>query len=184
MAKGWYVVHTYSGYENKVQKHIQKLIEDGTLANVAFTVKVPSEEVVEIKDGKKKVSTKKFLPGYILVEMDLPEYEWKQPCNAIRQIPGVTGFVGSGRLQKPQPISSEEARAILQRAGEIKSEKVLKPKQSFSVGEMVRITDGPFQSFTGNIEEVNLEKGKLRVMVGIFGRATPVELDFLQVEKV
>ncbi len=184
MAKGWYVVHTYSGYENKVQKHIQKLIEDGTLANVVFTVKVPSEEVVEIKDGKKKVSTKKFLPGYILVEMDLPEYEWKQPCNSIRQIPGVTGFVGSGRLQKPQPISSDEARAILQRAGDIKSEKVLKPRQSFSIGEMVRITDGPFQSFTGNIEEVNLEKGKLRVMVGIFGRATPVELDFLQVEKV
>ncbi len=184
MAKGWYVVHTYSGYENKVQKHIQKLVEDGTLANIVFTVKVPSEEVVEIKDGKKKISTKKFLPGYILVEMDLPEYEWKQACTAIRQIPGVTGFVGSGRNQRPQPISSDEARAILQRAGEIKAEKVLKPKQTFSAGEMVRITDGPFQSFTGTIEEVNLEKGKLRVMVGIFGRSTPVELDYLQVEKV
>jgi transcriptional antiterminator NusG len=184
MAKGWYVVHTYSGYENKVQRHIHKLIEDGGLADVVFTVKVPSEEVVEIKDGKKKVSTKKFLPGYILLEMDLPEYNWKQICTAIRQIPGVTGFVGSNRNQKPQPISAEEARSILQRTGEIKTEKMLKPKQSFSTGEMVRIIDGPFQSFTGAIEEVNLEKGKLRVMVGIFGRATPVEVDFLQVEKV
>jgi len=184
MGKGWYVVHTYSGYENKVQKHIAKLIEDGTLAEVVFTVKVPSEEVVEIKDGKRKISSKKFLPGYILIEMDLPDLNWKGICSAIRQIPGVTGFVGSTRNQKPQTISAEEARAVLQRSGEIKSERVLKPKQNFSSGEAVRINGGPFDSFTGTIEEVNLEKGKLRVMVGIFGRATPVEVDFLQVEKI
>lgn len=184
MAKGWYVVHTYSGYENKVQRHIAKLIEDGTLTESVFTVKVPSEEVVEIREGKRRVSSKKFLPGYIMVEMELPEHDWKKVCSAIRQIPGVTGFVGSTRNQRPQAISADEAREVLQRSGEIKSEKTLKPKQNFSEGETVRITDGPFDSFTGTIEEVNLEKGKLRVMVGIFGRSTPVELDFLQVEKI
>ncbi len=184
MAKGWYVVHTYSGYENKVQKHVRMLVEKGTLKEFVFDVKVPSEEVVEIKDGKKKVSTKKFLPGYIMVEMDLPDLGWKEVCMEIRKIPGVTGFVGSHRNQKPQPISQEEARGILQKSGEIKADRALKPKQSFSVGEMVRIIDGPFDSFTGSIEEANAEKGKLRVMVGIFGRSTPVEVDFLQVEKI
>jgi len=184
MAKGWYVLHTYSGYENKVQKHVNKLREDGTIGDYVFSVKVPSEEVVEIRDGKRRVSSKKFLPGYILLEMDLPDTNWKQVCSAIRQIPGVTGFVGSNRNQKPQAISAEEAREVLQRSGEIKSEKTLKPKQTFAIGETVRITDGPFDTFTGTIEEVNLEKGKLRVMVGIFGRSTPVELDFLQVEKI
>jgi transcriptional antiterminator NusG len=184
MAKGWYVVHTYSGYENKVQRHIVKLIEDGPLAEHVFTVKVPSEEVVEVRDGKRRVTSKKFLPGYILVEMDLPDHNWKQVCAEIRNIPGVTGFVGSTRTQRPQAISAEEAREVLQRAGEIKSEKVLKPKQSFSQGESVRIIEGPFDSFTGTVEEINLEKGKLRVMVGIFGRSTPVEVDFLQVEKI
>jgi transcriptional antiterminator NusG len=116
--------------------------------------------------------------------MDLPDSNWKQICSTIRQIPGVTGFVGFNRNQKPQAISADEAREVLQRAGEIKSEKVLKPKQTFTEGETVRITEGPFDSFTGTIEEINLEKGKLRVMVGIFGRSTPVELDFLQVEKI
>lgn len=184
MAKGWYVLHTYSGYESKVQKHINKLIEDGTISESVFSVKVPAEEVVEIRDGKRRVSSKKFLPGYILLEMDLPDTNWKQVCATIRQIPGVTGFVGSGRNQKPQAISGEEAREVLQRSGEIKSEKALKPKQIFAAGETVRIIEGPFDTFTGSIEEINQEKGKLRVMVGIFGRATPVELDFLQVEKI
>ena len=103
---------------------------------------------------------------------------------AIRAIPGVTGFVGSNRNQKPQSISQEEARSILAKTGEIKADRIMKPRQTFSVGEMVRIIDGPFDSFTGSIEEVNTEKGKLRVMVGIFGRSTPVEVDFLQVEKI
>lgn len=184
MAKSWYVVHTYTGYENKIERTIRIMMADGELGEAVSDVKVPAEQVVEVKDGKKKVSTKKFLPGYILLEMDLPDIGWKTPCSAIRRINGVTGFVGASPGAKPQPISQEEARSILQKTGEIKGEKVLKPKQSFSVGESVRIVDGPFDSFTGQVEEVNVEKGKLRVMVGIFGRATPVEVDFLQVEKV
>lgn len=184
MAKGWYVVHAYSGQENKVEKQIKKLIENDELSDNIFDVKVPAEEIIEVKDGKKRTVTKKFLPGYVLVEMDLPNLGWKDICAKIIKIPGVTGFVGSNRNQKPNPIQQEEAKAILQKIGEIKLERVLKPKMDFTVGEIVRIVDGPFNSFTGNIEEVNYEKGKLRVMVGIFGRATPVELDFLQVEKI
>lgn len=184
MAKGWYVLHTYSGYENKIEKNIRMLMDEGLLEDAVYDVKVPSEQVVEIRDGKKKITTKKFLPGYILLEMDLPDLGWKTICSRIRKIQGVTGFVGSTAAMKPQPISPEEARAILQKAGEIKGEKSLKPKQSFTVGEPVRIIEGPFESFTGSVEEVNTEKGKLRVMVGIFGRSTPVEVDFLQVEKV
>lgn len=184
MAKGWYVLHTYSGYENKVEKFIRKMMQDSTFNDVIYDVKVPSEEVVEVRDGKKKVTNKKFLPGYILLEMDLPDQGWKNICSQIRKIQGVTGFVGSMGNSKPQPLSAEEAREILQKAGEIKSDKVMKPKQSFAVGESVRIIDGPFDTFTGTIQEVNLEKGKLRVSVGIFGRSTPVEVDFLQVEKI
>lgn len=184
MAKGWYVVHTYSGYENKVEKHIRKLLENGALGDTVSDIKVPSEEVVEIKDGKKKTTTKKFLPGYILLEMDLPDRGWKAVCGQVRKIQGVTGFVGSMGGAKPQPISAEEARTILQKSGEIKTEKSIVSKQTFSVGETVRITDGPFDTFTGSIEEVNMEKQKLRVMVGIFGRSTPVEVDFLQVETI
>ena len=184
MAKGWYVLHTYSGHENKVEKFIRKLMEESPFDEVIADVKVPSEEVVEVKDGKRKVTNKKFLPGYILLEMDLPEHGWKSICSQIRKIQGVTGFVGSMGGSKPQPISADEARSILQKTGEIRSDKVMKPKQSFSVGEAVRIIEGPFDTFTGTIEEVNLEKGKLRVSVGIFGRSTPVEVDFLQVEKV
>jgi len=185
MAKGWYVVHTYSGHENKVEKHIRNMIDSGELSDNVYDVKVPSEEVVEMREGKKRVSNKKFLPGYILVEMDLPDKGWKAVSSKIRRINGVTGFVGGGTGgAKPQPISPEEAREILQKAGELKSDKGLRPKQTFSVGETVRIVDGPFESFTGTVEEVNLEKGKLRVMVGIFGRSTPVEVGFLQVEKI
>ncbi len=184
MAKGWYVVHTYSGYENKVEKYIRMLIERDVLLGAVFDIKVPSEEVVEVKDGKKKVTSRKFLPGYILLEMDLPDDNWKAVCSEIRKIQGVTGFVGSSRGVKPQPISAEEARSILQKAGEIKSEKHVAAKQTFSLDESVRIVDGPFDTFTGTVEEINLEKGRLRVMVGIFGRATPVEVDFNQVEKI
>ncbi len=184
MAKGWYVVHTYSGYENKVEKHIKKLIENDTFDGAVSDVKVPSEEVVEVKEGKKRVTNRKFLPGYILLEMDLPDQGWKSVCAEVRKIQGVTGFVGSTRGVKPQPISSEEARAILQKAGEIKTDKHVSASQAYSIGESVRIIDGPFDTFTGSIEEINLEKGKLRVMVGIFGRSTPVEVDFNQVEKI
>ena len=184
MAKAWYVLHTYSGYENKIEKTIRKLVSEKNLSEIIYDIKVPSEQVVEMKDGKKKVTNKKFLPGYILLEMDLPDREWKPVCSLIRRINGVTGFVGSSAEYKPQPISAEEVRTILQKAGEIKGEKAARPKQSFSLGENVRIVEGPFDSFTGTVEEVNMEKAKLRVMVGIFGRATPVEVDFLQVEKI
>ena len=159
-------------------------MQEPELAEVILDIKVPAEDVVEVKDGKKKVSSKKFLPGYILVEMDLPDVRWESACSQIRMIQGVTGFVGARKGFKPQPISQDEARAILQKAGEIKSDKVLKPKQNFAIDETIRIVDGPFDTFTGTIEEINLEKGKLKVMVGIFGRATPVELDFVQVEKI
>lgn len=184
MAKNWYVLHTYSGYEKKIERTIRIMMEDGSLESAVTDIKVPSEQVVEVKDGKKRISSKKFLPGYVMLEMDLPDPGWKQVCSRIKRINGVTGFVGAGVDMKPQPISQDEARAILQKAGEIKGDKSFKPKQSFIVGEQVRITEGPFESFTGSVEEINLEKGRLRVMVGIFGRSTPVEVDFLQVEKI
>jgi transcriptional antiterminator NusG len=184
MAKGWYVLHTYSGYENKVERYIRKLMESPEVGDHVFDIKVPSEEVVEIKDGKKKTVNRKFLPGYILLEMDLPDRGWKTVCSHIRRIQGVTGFLGSMAGAKPHPISSEEARAILQKVGDIRSEKVVRNRQSFTMGESVRITDGPFDTFTGTIEEVNEEKARLKVTVGIFGRSTPVEVSFNQVEKV
>ena len=184
MAKGWYVVHTYSGYENKVEKHIRVLMGRDVFGGAISDIKVPSEEVVEMREGKKKVTNRKFLPGYILLEIELPDDNWKAICSEVRKIQGVTGFVGSTRGIKPQPISAEEARSILQKAGEIKSEKHMAPKQNFTLDESVRIVDGPFDTFTGTVEEVNAEKGRLRVMVGIFGRATPVEVDFNQVEKI
>lgn len=185
MAKGWYILHTYAGYEGKIERTIQSLVEVGDLSSdIVLDVKVPVEEVVEVKDGKRKTSTKKFLPGYIMLELDLPDIGWKSVCSAIRRIQGVTGFVGTGASERPRPISGDEAKALLQRAGEIKGEKTARLKQSFSVGEQVKIVDGAFASFSGTIEDVNLEKNKLRVMVQIFGRATPVEVDLLQVEKI
>jgi len=187
MATGWYVLHTYSGYENKIESTIRKMTESGELdKNVVRDVKVPSEEVVEVKDGKKRTQTKKFLPGYILIEMDLPEADmgWKLPCSKIKKIHGVTGFVGTPADRKPQPLTGDEARAILQKSGEIKGERSVRTRQTFTAGEQVKIIDGPFESFTGTIEEVNQEKNKLKVMVGIFGRNTPVEVDLLQVEKI
>lgn len=183
MAKGWYILHTFTGHENKVEKFIRMMMADGTLEGAVSDVKVPSEEVTEVRDGKKRTVNRKFLPGYIMVEMDLPERGWKIPCNAIRKIQSVTGFVGTGLNSKPQPISPEEAKSILQKTGAIKTERRVQTKQDFQVGEEVRIIEGPFESFKGTIEVVNQEKGKLRVMVGIFGRATPVELTFSQVDR-
>ena len=187
MATGWYVLHIYSGYENKIEKTIRMMIEMGELdKEVVRDVKIPSEEVVEVKDGKKRTMTKKFLPGYILVEMDLPDAEigWKLPCSNIRKIQGVTGFLGTTAGRKPQPLSSDEARSILQKTGEIKGDRPVRARQSFVPGEQVKIIDGPFETFIGTIDEVYPEKNKLKVMVGIFGRNAPVEVDLLQVEKV
>lgn len=187
MAKNWYVLHTYSGYENKVEKALKNLIENGELKDIVYQVKVPSEEIAEIREGKKRVSRKKYFPGYILVEMNIPdepEYEWKKILSIIRKIPGVTGFVGSNRNKKPIPLSSDEVKEILQRMGELKGEKIVSPRYIYNIGETVRVIEGPFKSFTGTVEEINNEKQKLKVRVEIFGRSTPVELDFVEVEKL
>ena len=187
MATGWYVLHTYSGYENKIEKTIRMMTDVGELdKEVVRDVKIPSEEVVEVRDGKKRTQTRKFLPGYILLEMDLPNEEqlWKLTCSKIKKIQGVTGFVGTPTNKKPSPLSGDEARSILQKAGGMKGERPVRSRQTFAPGEQVKIIDGPFESFTGTIEDVNQEKNKLKVMVGIFGRNTPVEVDLLQVEKL
>jgi len=185
MAADWYVLQTYSGHENKIEKSIRVLIDAGELdKDVVRDVKVPSEEVVEVKDGKKRTMIKKIIPGYILLELDLSDTDWKKTCTKIKSIQGVTGFVGTPADKKPHPLQEKETRAILQRTGEIKGEKPIRTKQTFTVGEQVKIIEGAFESFTGVIEEVNLEKNKLRVSVGIFGRNTPLEIDILHVEKI
>ena len=161
------------------------LIEKKELdSTVVVDVKVPIEETVEIKDGKKKTRSDKILPGYVMLELDLPEIGWKAPCSTIRRIQGVTGFVGTDPNVRPRPISADEAKTLLMKAGAIKGEKQVKIKQSFAVGDQVKIIDGPFATFSGSIEEVSDEKERLRVNVQIFGRATPVEVNVLQVEKI
>jgi len=184
MAKGWYVLHTFTGHEKKVEKFIRLKMKEEGLSDVVLDVKVPTEKITEVRDGKKRTVNKNFFPGYILIEMDLPDRDWKIPCNAIHRIQGATGFVGTARNSKPQPISAEEAKTILQKTGTIKAERKVHAEQDFQVGEEVMIIDGPFDTFKGTIEVVNQEKGKLRVMVGIFGRATPVEVGFSQVDRI
>jgi transcriptional antiterminator NusG len=185
MASAWYVIHVYSGHEGKIEKAIRLLLDQGELSReIVRDIKVPTETVTDVKDGKKRTQTRKFFPGYILAELDLPQHEWADVCSTIKKVPGVTGFVGTPADKRPIPLSANEARAILQRTGELKGEKPTRSRQSFAVGEQVKIIGGPFESFTGTIEEVNAEKNKLKVMVGIFGRNTPVEVDIMQVEKV
>ncbi|GMO11538.1 MAG: transcription termination/antitermination protein NusG [Treponemataceae bacterium] len=188
MAKNWYVLQVYTGYENKVERDIQQLLDAGEISSELVTaLKVPVEEVVEVKNGKKRTYNKKFLPGYLLLELDIDgvsPLDWKNIFGRIKRIQGVTGFVGSDAKEKPVPIGQDEAKLILQRSGEIKGEKSAHLKQNFAVGEQVKVTEGPFATFTGAIEEVNLEKNKLKIMVQIFGRAAPVEVDMLHVERV
>ncbi len=184
MAKGWYILHVFSGHENKVEKYIQMYKDEGLYGDVLTDVKVPAEEISEKVNGKTKVVKKKILPGYVMLEMDLPERGWKKVCVSIRKIQSVLGFLGTMGDSKPQPISSEEAKAILQKAGAIKADKGLLVGQDFVVGEKVRVIEGPFETFTGVIEKVMPEKGKLQVVVGIFGRSTPVEVEYNQVERV
>jgi len=184
MSKGWYILQVFSGHENKVEGYLLKDIESGVYSGVVSDVKVPTEEVSEKVGGKTRVVKKKILPGYVMLEMDLPERGWKKVCVDIRKIPSVMGFVGTSGDSKPQPISSEEAKGILQKAGAIKADKGLLVGRDFVVGEQVQIIEGPFESFSGSIEEVMLEKGRLKVSVSIFGRATPVEVEFHQVERV
>lgn len=186
MARGWYAVHTYSGYEQKIERLVRMMMsQDADFASVCLDVKVPFETVVETKDGVKKESKHKILPGYILVELDLPENDsWRSYTAQIQHIPGVTGFLTSSRSARPMPLSKDEMDNILQKTGEIKAEKVFRPKQDFTLGETVKVAAGPFSGFTGKIEEINTEKGKVTVSVEIFGRATPVEIEFSQAEKV
>jgi len=176
MSKRWYVVHVYSGMEKNVHKTLVERIERAGLQTAFGRILVPSEEVVEIKGGKKSISERRIYPGYVLVEMDLTDETW----HLVKSTNRVTGFLG-GAGNRPAPISEREVEKILSQM-EAGVEKP-KPKVLFEVGEMVRVKEGPFADFNGNVEDVNYEKSKVRVSVTIFGRATPVELDFGQVEK-
>jgi len=176
MSKRWYVVHAYSGFEKSVHKALLDRIERAGMQDKFGQILVPVEEVVEMKGGQKNISERKFFPGYVLVEMEMTDDSW----HLVKNTPKVTGFVG-GIAHKPTPISDREVRAILQQIQE--GVEKPKPKVLFEPGEAVRVKDGPFTDFHGTVEEVNYDKSKLRVSVSIFGRATPVELEFGQVEK-
>jgi transcriptional antiterminator NusG len=174
--KKWYVVHTYSGHENKVKTNLEKAIHSAGLEEQFGQILVMTEDVVEMKDGKRKTSKRKTFPSYVMVEMDLNN----ETRHLVQNVPGVTRFVGSG--QREVPLKENEVRRLLGQM-ETRATKVA-PTVKFNVGAHVRITDGPFSAFTGVVDEVNDDRGKVKVMVSIFGRATPVELDFLQVQPV
>ena len=173
MTKNWYVVHTYSGYEEKVKLSIEDKVEKKDLKEKIARILIPTEKVIELRAGKKRESDKKFYPGYILVEMDLDDETW----HLVRSTPRVTGFVGG---TKPVPIPEEEVDIILQQLEKGPAPQV---KTQFQKAENVRIIDGPFTNFVGYVDEVDMDHGRLKVMVSIFGRQTPVELHFFQVEK-
>lgn len=176
MSKRWYVVHAYSGFEKQVMRSLQERVKLKGMEEHFGQILVPTEEVVEMRDGKKRKSERKFYPGYVLVEMDMNDASW----HLVKETPKVLGFIG-GTPEKPAPITSREADQILQRVQD-GSDKP-RPRTMFEPGEVVRVLDGPFADFNGVVEEVNYEKSRLHVSVLIFGRATPVELDFSQVEK-
>jgi transcriptional antiterminator NusG len=173
MAFKWYVVHTYSGFENRVKLSLQERIQAAGMESSFSDVLIPEEDIVELVSGEKKTSKRKFFPGYILVRMEMNEQTW----HLVKDTPKVTGFIGS--KEKPSPISDKDVEILRTRIdeGTLKP----KPKFRFEMGDHVRIVDGPFTNFEGIIDEVRPEKGKLRVIVSIFGRSTPVELDFIQV---
>lgn len=172
--RAWYVIHSYSGYENKVKQNLEQRIASMDMHDRIFRVVVPTEEEVEIRDGKKRTSQRRVFPGYILVEMILDDESWY----AVRNTPGVTGFVGSGT--KPIPLSQAEVDKILQRM-EAEQPRI---RVSFRVGETVRIVEGPFADFMAVVDDIDAEHGKVRVLVSFFGRETPVEMDFLQIERI
>ena len=176
MSMKWYVVHTYSGFEKQVVRSLKEHIKSAAMEDKFGEILLPTEEVVEMKSGQKRTSERKFFPGYVLVQMEMDDDTW----HLVKNVPKVSGFIG-GSGMKPTPISEKEAQAIMRQVQE--GVEKPKPKFSFSTGEQVRVTDGPFQDFNGTVEDVNYEKNKLRVSVSIFGRMTPVELDFSQVEK-
>ncbi|MEW9053407.1 MAG: transcription termination/antitermination protein NusG [Neobacillus sp.] len=177
MEKNWYVVHTYSGYENKVKANLEKRVESMGMADKIFRVVVPEEEETEIKNGKKKVVKRKVFPGYVLVEIVMTDDSWY----VVRNTPGVTGFVGSaGSGSKPTPLLPEEVVGLLKRMG-VEEKRI---DVNYEIGETVRVKEGPFTNFTGSVEEMDKDKAKLKVLVNMFGRDTPVELDFTQIEKL
>ncbi|ANQ86589.1 transcription antitermination protein NusG [Azoarcus olearius] len=176
MTKRWYVVHAYSGFEKSVQRALVDRINRAGMQDAFGQILVPVEEVIEMKGGQKSISERKFFPGYVLVEMEMNDESW----HLVKSTPKVTGFVG-GTANKPTPISEKEVEKIMQQMQEGVDKP--RPKVLFETGEVVRVKEGPFTDFHGSVEDVNYEKSKLRVSVTIFGRATPVELDFAQVEK-
>jgi transcriptional antiterminator NusG len=174
--KQWFIVHTYSGFERKVAQSLRERVKAYGLNDEIGEILIPTEDVVEMRGGKKVVTSKRFFPGYLLVEMTMSDNAW----HVVKNTPKVTGFVGAG--SKPTPLSREEVDQILHQVTAA-AEKP-KPKYTFDKGDQVRINEGPFTNFNGVVEDVNTEKNTLKVMVTIFGRSTPVELDFLQVEKL
>jgi len=174
--KQWYIVHTYSGFEKKVSESLKQRVQAYGVQDAIGDVLIPTEDVVEMRGGRKVVTSKRFFPGYILVEMAMSDNVW----HIVRNTPKVTGFVGAG--SKPTPLTREEVDQILHQVSQ--SAEKPKPKYTFDKGDQVRINEGPFTSFNGVVDEVNLDRNTLKVMVTIFGRSTPVELDFLQVEKL
>jgi len=176
MAMRWYVVHAYSGFEHQVKRSLDERVKRSNLQDHFGRILVPTEEVVEMREGQKRKSERKFFPGYVLVQMDMNDESW----HLVKDVPKVLGFIG-GTSDRPTPISDREAESILQRMQE--GVEKPRPKVLFEAGEVVRVTDGPFNDFNGVVEEVNYEKNRLRVAVLIFGRSTPVDLDFSQVEK-
>lgn len=176
MSKRWYVVHAFSGFEKQVQRSLTERINRAGMEDMFGEILVPTEEIVEMKGGQKRRSDRKFFPGYVLVEMEMNDETW----HLVKEVPKVMGFIG-GTSDRPAPISEKEANTILSRVQEGVDKP--RPKILFEPGEMVRVVDGPFNDFNGTVEEVNYEKSRLRVAVLIFGRSTPVELDFHQVEK-
>lgn len=177
MEKNWYVVHTYSGYENKVKANLEKRVESMGMQDKIFRIVVPEEEENEVKNGKRKVVKKKVFPGYVLVEIIMTDDSWY----VVRNTPGVTGFVGStGSGSKPTPLQPDEVDVILKRMGMDK----IQTDVNFELKESVRVIEGPFKNFTGTIEDIDMDKQKVKVHVNMFGRETPVELEFTQIESL
>jgi len=172
--KQWFVIHTYSGHEERVKKNLEQRVKFMDSDNEIFQVVIPSEDEIEVKSGRRRTVTKKILPGYVLVQMNMDEHSW----GVVRNTPGVTGFVGSGNA--PTPLREDEVGEILKQM----SAEAPKVKVGFRKGQSVRVTDGPFIDFVGVVDEINMEKGKIKVFLSLFGKETPVELDFLQIDKL
>ena len=172
----WYVLHTYSGYEKKVREHLRERLKQHGMIDSLGDILIPVEDVVEIKSGKKRISSRMFFPGYVLIEMAMDEQIWY----VVKETPKITGFLGDSNM--PTALTDEEVTRIKDQM--VGGAEKPRPKFSYNVGESVRVTDGPFANFSGVLEEVNMDRGKVKVMVSIFGRATPVELEFSQIEKV